>query len=77
MGALRSIRRNIVKKDIGSNDISDAWYRLQVAKYGPEGYCILRNKNRKVNKMSSTGRKHKVGYKFIFTKDGIQQTLNA
>lgn len=70
MGVLRSIKRNIVKKEMGTNEIADAWYRLQVAKYGPEQYCAIRNRNRKVVKIGK--RKHKVGEKFMFTKKGIQ-----
>ena len=75
MSVLRSIKRNIVRNEIGSNDIADAWYRLQVAKYGPERYCIIRNKNRKVVKIGK--RIHKVGEKFFFTKKGIQTQLTT
>ena len=73
---LRHIRRNIMKKELGTNDISEAWYQMQVAKYGPEQYCAIRNKNRKVNKMGNS-RSHKVGYKFVFGDNGIQQVLNG
>ena len=70
MSMIRSIRRNIVKKELGTNDISDAWFKLQVAKMGPERYVQMRNQNRKVKKVD--GRAHKVGLKFYFGDNGIQ-----
>lgn len=76
MSMIRHIRRNIVKKEIGNNDISETWYRLQVAKYGVDKYCAIRNANRKVNKMSPK-RSHKVGPRFVVTNNGIQQVLNG
>lgn len=69
MSMLRHIKRNIVKRELGTNDISDAWFKLQVAKMGPEAYVAMRNRNRKVNKID--GRAHKVGNKFYFGNNGI------
>lgn len=73
---LRQIRRNIMKRELGTNDIQEAWYQMQVAKYGPERYCAIRNSNRQIVKMGK-GRIHKKGYKFTLTDKGITQELNA
>lgn len=69
MSVLRSIRRNILRRELGTNDISDAWLKLQVAKMGPENYVAMRNRNRKIKKIDS--RAHRVGLKFYFGNNGI------
>lgn len=71
---LRQIKRNILKREMGTNDINEAWYQLQVAKYGPERYAIMRNKNRKKNNMGN-GRRHYVGPRFSLTNNGLVQEL--
>lgn len=70
MSMIRSIKRNIVRNELGTNDISEAWFKMQVAKMGPERYVAMRNKNRKIKKID--GRAHKVGLKFYFGDNGIQ-----
>lgn len=69
MSVLRNIKRNILKRELGTNDISETWFKLQVAKMGPERYVAMRNKNRKIKKID--GRAHKVGLKFYFGDNGI------
>lgn len=73
MNIKRMIKRNQLKKEIGSNNISERWQRYQVEKYGVEEYIELRNSKRKVVKMSSK-RSHHVGPKLVLNgKVGITE----
>lgn len=73
MSAIRKIERTMMKSHLGTNDISESWRDKQVVKYGVEGYIAIRNKNRKVVKMSPK-RSHHVGPKFVLTdKTGITE----
>jgi hypothetical protein len=38
----RKIRRNILKKQVGSNKIKEAWKQFQIKKYGFKAYIMMR-----------------------------------
>lgn len=53
MSFTRKIERNKLKFDMKTNKIQNAWRRMQVNKYGLQGYIDLHNKNCKNKKINT------------------------